>query len=506
MRKHVNPPLDCRRFQPRTKGALAAAFAGLSLWSGLAFAAPAPEGGALPFENNLRRSIAVRGEEQARYRLAQRMAHYRVPAVSVAVIDKCRIVDARAFGTNAGGGPPVTPKTLFQAGSISKSVAAVAALRLVEAGRLPLDSDVRPLIIKWGVGDGAAVPAAPVTLRRLLNHTAGLNQIGGKGYARGAPLPSLDQILAGAPPANTPRVEVEKVPGSTWVYSSGGYYVAQALMTHATGESFPAIAERLVFGPAGMKESSFDQPLEARRGRRAANAVGPDGSPMPGGWRVNPELAAGGLWTTPTDLARFLVALARDMRGEGRHLLGPVAVREMTTRGLKDWGLGVQLGAAEGPRRIGHTGHNVGFVSEFVMYPDSCQGAVVMTNADQGGWLVTEVLRAIGDAYGWPAREPLPVQASVPMTDAIARRFVGTYRLRDFPAERFTISRKADGGLYWARIGHIGRDLLPESPGRLFSPDSRMALEAMDATAVQAESLELSFGGGKNLAERIGEQ
>jgi hypothetical protein len=79
------------------------------------------------------------------------------------------------------------------------------------------------------------------------------------------------------------------------------------------------------------------------------------------------------------------------------------------------------------------------------MYPDSCQGAVVMTNADQGGWLVSEVLRAIGDTYGWPGRTPPPVQAAVALTAAIEERFVGHYRLRDFPAERFSISRRAGG-------------------------------------------------------------
>jgi hypothetical protein len=125
-----------------------------------------------------------------------------------------------------------------------------------------------------------------------------------------------------------------------------------------------------------------------------------------------------------------------------------------------------------------------------------------MTNADQGGWLASEVLRAIGDSYGWPAQTPAPVQAAIPLTTAIEERFAGTYRLRDFPAERFVISRRA-GGLYWARVGHIGRDLLPESDGQLFSPDSRMTLKAVQPNAPIAHTLELSFGGGTNVAERV---
>lgn len=461
----------------------------------------APEVTARPFELKLRRSIAVQGMDKATFEIAERMAHYRVPGVSVAVIEGCSIVDARAFGRSADG-RLITNRTLFQAGSISKSVTAVAALKLAEHGKLPLDSEIGPLLKSWKLPASSLLAGHPITVRALLNHTAGLNEIGGKGYARGDPLPTVAQILDGTPPANTPPVSVVKTPGTQWVYSSGGYYLVQALMTDVTGEAFPPLIDELVLKPARMKESSFGQPLDAVRAQLAASAVGPDGSAMSGGWRVNPELAAGGLWSTPSDLARFIIALARSVRGESGFLSADSA-RQMMTRGLGNWGLGVDLGHSEGPHRFGHTGHNVGFVSEYVMYPDTCQGAVVMTNADEGGWLVSEVLRAIGDTYGWPGREPSPIEAAIPMSDAIAARFVGTYRLRDFPAEQFTVSRKEDGTLYWARIGHIGRDLLPQSATLLFSPDSRMTLVAPDQSEARAMTLELTFGGGKNVAVRV---
>jgi len=431
------------------------------------------------------------------------MQHYGVPGIGVAIIDGCRIVDARGFGTSAGSDAPITNRTLFQAGSISKSLTAVAALRLVDEGKLQLDSDVRPYLPEWTPGDSPAGNASSVTLRRLLNHTAGLNEFGGEGYERGAPLPTLAQMLNGKPPANTPPIRIEVEPGTKWGYSSGGYYLVQGLMTAATGKPFSSLAEKLVFEPAGMGESTFAQPLDAARLPKAANAAGPDGSPMPGGWRVNPELAAGGLWTTPTDLARFLVTLAHDIRGDSQRLLSAEGVRQMLAPGLENWGLGVELGAPGGARRIGHTGHNVGYASEYVMYPETCQGAVVMTNGDEGGWLATEVLRAIADAYRWPEPRASTVQPAVPLTDAIARRFVGTYQLRDFPTEKFTISRTADGGLYWARLGHIGRDLLPGQATRLFSPDSRMTLDAVDPSTDRAMVLEAGFGGGTNIADRV---
>lgn len=481
---------------------LCAVVAGVSLSIGSVSSA-ANRNAERSFEHGLRRAILIKGDEQHRFSLHERMNHYRVPGLSIAIIDNCRIVEARGYGQSAGDGHAVSSRTLFQAGSISKSVTAVAALKLVNEGRLSLDGDIRSTLRMWKVRYGDTVAPAPVTLRQLLNHTAGLNEVGGTGYLRGMPLPTLAQILEGAVPANTPPIRVEKVPGTAWQYSSGGYYVVQALLTEAAGMAFPKLAARLVLDPAGMRHSSFAQPLPAGKEQMATRAVGQDGTPLTDGWRVNPELAAGGMWTTPSDLARFAIGLAQSARGQDVGLLDARAAGMMMTRGLNNWGLGVDLGSPAGPRRFGHTGHNTGFVSEYVMYPDSCQGAVVMTNADQGGWLIAEVLRAISDAYHWPDRRPSLVQSAAPVTGEIAKRFVGTYQLRDFPSEKFAVSRKPDGSLYWARLGHVGRDLLPETGGRLFSPDSMMTLQADDPTSIRASTLELSFGGGKNIADRI---
>lgn len=453
------------------------------------------------FTSGLRRSIALAGREGERFHLLDRMAHYRVPGISVAVIDKCRIVDVRGFGSAAPGGAAVTRRTLFQAGSISKTFTAVTALRLVEKGILSLDDDIRPRLTSWHLPSSPVLAGHSVTLRGLLSHTAGINQEGGIGYTRNAPLPTLSEILEGRQPANTPPIRVEYAPGTSWHYSGGGYYITQALMQDATGMTYPALVDRLVFRPLGLRESSFAQPLDPRRIPFAARAVDADGSPIEGGWRENPELAAGGLWTTPYELAQFTIAIARSIRGERGGLLGSVAAHDLMVRGLGNWGLGFDVGSPGRSVHFGHTGHNIGFTSEFIMYPETCQGAVVMTNADEGGWLNAEVIRSIGDAYGWPDRVPSPIQSDIPLTPTIALRFVGTYRLHDFPTERFVVSHRA-GGLYWARVGHVGRDLLPISEGQLFSPDSRMTLTADPGTA-KAQMLKLSFGGGTNVAERI---
>ncbi len=481
---------------------LGAALVGLSL---AVQPIPASAGSPPPkaVELGLRRTIAIQGREDERFPLAARMAHYRVPGVSLAIIENCRIVDARGFGHSAVSTGTVDTKTLFQAGSVSKPVAAVAALRLVEQGKLSLDADVRARMTSWMLPDSPALAGHRVTLRELLSHMAGTSLSGMNGYEPGAPLPTMAQILDGLPPANTAPVRVEATPGAKWKYSGGGYLVAQTLMTDVTGKAFPDLMEQLVLRPAGMTSSSYRQPMDPTRHRRAAQGTNPDGSALPGGWLVYPEMAAAGLWTTPSDLGRFAIGVARSVRGERRGLLDAETARQMMTRGPGNWGLGVDLGPADGPRRFSHSGHSNGFTSNLVLYPDTCQGAAVMTNGDEGGWLIQELMRSIGDAYGWPGRKASPVQPAIALSDAIATRFVGNYRLRDFPTERFTISRKPGGGLYWARDGRVGRDLLPEGEARLFSPDSVMTIEAAEPTAARAATLRLGFGGGVNVAERV---
>ena len=486
-------PWSLTKIAHRTTSLLAALAVAAS-----AAAVSAEENTPLPFERALRRTVTIEGAESRRFELAARMAHYRVPGLSVAVIEDCRIVDARGFGSTMWDGPPVTPETRFQAGSISKSVTAIGALRLVERGTLSLDGDVQLQMKGWSYDKARG----PVTLRQLLSHTAGTNLEGMKGYLPGEPRPTLAQILRGEAPANTPAIVVESNPGSRWNYSGGGYIVTQALMGEVTGKEFAPLMHEFVLEPLAMASSSFEQPPSDANGTPSAQGTSDDGSPLPGKWRVYPEMAPAGLWSTPSDLGRFAIGLARSVRGESGAIIGKDAAAQLMTRGPGNWGLGVDLGPTDGARQISHTGKNVGFTSMFIIYPDSCQGAVVMTNGYDGGWLINEVMRAISDVYRWPAANKLPARAALPLSGPIIERFVGTYRLRDFPAERFSITRNSDGELVWAREGHVGRSLLPETEGKLFSPDSVMTIEALSPSEPRASAVKLSFGGGSNIAER----
>ena len=336
--------------------------------------------------------------------LAARMAETKVPAVSIAFVQDGRIRWSRAYGFSvAGAARAADTNTRFQAASLSKAVAAAAALRLADGGRVRLDDDVRPLLSGWTVAEA-------VSLRQLLSHTAGLSVGGYPGYRIGDPVATLAESLAGTTPSNTTAVRLFAPPGKQMAYSGGGYSVGQAYMIAATGQPFARLMTRTLLRPAGMTRSSFEQPLSMAGKDRAAGHDG-EGRPINGGHHLYPELAAAGLWTTPSDYARFLIALQDSWIGRKGALLRPEGARAMMTPLLANYGLGVMVGEVAGRRFITHGGSNEGFQCRFTAFLDgSRQGLVIMTNGDGGGRLAAAIQRTLAQAYGWPNTQlpPMP--------------------------------------------------------------------------------------------------
>ena len=214
-------------------------------------------------ESCLQPPVIVKGEPGSCTTLAQRMAELHVRGVSIAVVHNGTIEWARGFGVRQIGGDPVNADTLFQAGSISKPLAAMGALHLVQEKKLSLDSDINASLTSWKLPPSAAAPGAVVTLRELLTHTAGITVHGFPGYAAGAPVPSLVQVLNGAPPANTDPIRLDSVPGKAWRYSGGGYTIMQQLVIDTVKEPFPKFLHDTVLAPIGMTHSTYQQPLPA---------------------------------------------------------------------------------------------------------------------------------------------------------------------------------------------------------------------------------------------------
>ncbi|REK17887.1 MAG: class A beta-lactamase-related serine hydrolase [Planctomycetota bacterium] len=335
--------------------------------------------------------------------LLEQMEQHGVPGVGVAVFNDYAIDWADGYGVLAiESDAGVTPETRFQAASISKPVAAAAALKLAEQGKLDLDAEVNDVLASWKVPEGANIAKMPIQVRQLLSHTAGLTVHGFPGYAVDAKRPTLIEILDGTPPANTGPIRPLIKPGYAFRYSGGGYTVLQQLLIDVTGQPFPELMQQAVLGPLEMTHSTYEQPLPAEWASQAASGHRPQKKPVAGKWHIYPEMAAAGLWTTPSDLARFAIDLSRCHAGEQGTLLSQQTAEEMLTAVRGNYGLGLAVQGEGETLRFSHGGANDGFRCLLMAYPATGQGIALMTNSDTGDRIFTDILKLAGQLYAWP--------------------------------------------------------------------------------------------------------
>ncbi len=373
-------------------------------------------------------SLVLKGHENETHTLAERMKQLNVPGVSIAVIHNGKIEWARGFGVRNSTGAPVDAATLFQAGSISKPPAAMAALRLVQQGKLNLDADINTYLTTWKFPSDPVTGGKPITLRELLTHTGGTTVHGFPGYASTDPVPTLVEVLNGEKPANTAAIRSEQPPMKEWRYSGGGYTVMQQALIDVSHEPFPKLLHDSVLAPIGMTRSAYEQPLPERLRDNAATPYRGDGKPVEGGAHTYPEMAAAGLWTTPTDIARYAIEVERSLAGKANHVLNADMTRQMVTAGMGHWGLGLEIGGSDANPYFSHGGANEGFRNIFAAYEKNGEGAVVMTNGDGGGQLGDEIMHAIAAEYQWPDWHP-EVKAAIQVDPAILATYSGTYQL-----------------------------------------------------------------------------
>src|ERR1043165_5858589 len=449
-------------------------------------------------ENGLLPAVVIKGETPPRMRIDERMKFYKTPGVSVAVINEGKVKRARGYGVlRVTGQKRVTTNTLFQAASISKTFTALAALQLVEQHKLDLDEDVNVKLAGWKVPEDELIKSERPTLRRVLSHTAGFTVSGFLGYSAGQPLPSLLQILNGEKPANTPPIRIDIVPGSRFRYSGGGYEVLQQLLTDVTKKSYPEIMEPIL-KKLGMSHSTFKSPPVTESNVAAGHL--PTGEQIEGGWHLHPELAAAGLWSTPTDLAQLVIEIQESNEGKSNRILSKEMTKIMLSPQIENVGLGVLIDGQGSSTRFISSGSNVGYKSYAVGYLQGGQGAVVMTNSENGAQLALEILRSISAEYGWPDYGPRErvISKSDP---AVYDDYVGEYDL-GLPGPHVTITRDGDK-LFSQGPAQPKAEMLPESPTTFFLKEVDASFTFVRDEKGQVSEVIIRRGGRDYKAKRI---
>jgi len=372
-------------------------------------------------ESGLLPPVLVKGETPIKSSLSDRMQALHIPAVSVAVIHHGKIDWAKGFGVTQKGGPPVDPHTLFQAASVSKVVAAIAAMKLVQAGKIDLSADANRYLKVWKIPDDRKV-----TPLELLTHTSGITENYFPGYVPDVALPTLVQMLNGDPPANNKPVRVDILPGSSWKYSGGNFLVIQQLLDDVTETDFQKLATDSVLVPFDMRASTFAFPLPQKLASNAAMAYRSDGEPVVGGPRVHPESASAGLWSTPSDLAKLAIGVQGSLSGKNKRVISPSTARLMLTPVNNQQAIGFVVGGSTDRKYFNHGGVNFGYRCLLVAYQDG-EGVAVMTNSDNGEALIQEIVRTVAYEYAWPDYAP-PVRTLAAVDPAAFDRYQGAYR------------------------------------------------------------------------------
>ena len=444
-------------------------------------------------ETGLTAALQVEGRAAERFTLAERMERYTVPGVAIAVVDDGEIAWAAGYGDRGNGAGAVQADSLFQAASISKAVAAVAVLALVEHGDLDLDTDVNTYLRSWRLPDSDHTAEQPVTLRHLLSHTAGLTVPGFPGYPVDAPVPTPQQLLSGEAPSNTPAIESFARPGTVAQYSGGGSTIVQVLVGDVTGRDFPDLVADLVLRPFGMTDSAYIQPLTDAMAARAAWAHDAGGEFVAGGHHVYPELQAAGLWTTASDLARWLIGVHRVLAGDTNGPISPSTARAMIERVAPGtFGLGPEIMGDGAVQRFGHSGANQGYKSQVDALIARPSGCAILTNGENGTTLVAAIRRAVSDEYDHGVTGPEALRLGE-VSEAVLRSYTGRY---SGPFGRPLKLEFADGELF-SPASYGRRRMFPLTETTFIDEETGVTLEverdgdAVRRIAVLVEGAEL---------------
>jgi len=436
-------------------------------------------------ENSLSPVNSFKGDKL--WSLQDRMKHYGVPGVGIAVIKDYKVSWFKTYGlADREAGKVASNQTLFQAGSVSKPVAAFGALRLVEAGKLPLDSDINTTLKSWKLPENEFSTKTKVTLRELLSHTGGLTTRGFIGYSLDEKIPNVIQILNGIKPANSAPVRVNKEPGGDFRYSGGGYTVAQLMMSEVSGMPFNKVMDELLFNSVRMTQSFYQQTLPTALLKNLAAGVRAHGDAVTGKYHTHPEMAAAGLWTTAGDLALFAAEIQKALSGNSK-LLNKSTAQTMITEVDSGYALGWFVDNRGGTSYFSHGGSTQGFSTQLTSHLKDGYGVAIMTNSNHPEFL-DEVVSAVGLTYEWDGYQAKETQN---ITKEMFNKYLGQYRYDSTQSISIT---SQEGKLWMSYPGTSPKELNYTGEGIFLRRESATPIKFTEAKGVIQFNFVRSYG------------
>jgi CubicO group peptidase (beta-lactamase class C family) len=396
-------------------------------------------------ENNLTqvRELIFEDSVLYKYNIIERMKFYKIPSVSIAVINNGKIEWAKAYGyADIEMKRPATTTTLYQVASLSKSVTGLGIMKLVQDGKLSLTRDIRSYLKTWAFPDNELSKGKKITLKNLLSHTAGLNVHGFIGYSVSEPIPGTNQILNGQKPANNEAVKVIYPVTEHFEYSGGGYMIIKKIIEDNLSASYDTLMNKTVLKPLKMNNSTFSQPLSLKYKNVA---YGTDGQMklLKGNYYTYPELTAGGLWSTATDIAKFVLSIQNDLKGSQNSFVNKSNTNEMLTPVLNNYSLGFGVIEKGGENYFWHEGESFGYNSMYYGSFTTGKGVVILTNAypDNGKPFIQELLNSVAVAYNWKDFYTPVKKKLVTLSSSELLNYEGEY-FSDNPPVKITITKK----------------------------------------------------------------
>jgi CubicO group peptidase (beta-lactamase class C family) len=409
----------------------------------------------------------IQTENDGPMTMQDRMTFYKVHGVSVAVIHNYKIEWAKGYGyADDSLKVPVTPQTLFQAASISKSLNSVGVLKLVQEKKIALYTDINAYLTSWKFPYDSLSKNKKITVANLLSHTGGLKVHGFDGYEKGKEIPTIEQILDGKKPANSPAIRSMYEPGIKSEYSGGGITISQLIVMDVTHQPYDKFMYNNVLKPLGMTGSTYTQPPAGVKSELLATAYRYNGKALPGKYHIYPEQAAAGLWTNPTDLSKYVIETQLALQGKSHKVINQQTTKLRLTPYLnKNAALGVFIDSLQdGVKYFEHGGANEGFRCQYFGSMEGGNGVVVMVNSDNGD-IMNEIVNSVAKVYGFKGLNRSKFRKEIAVADTILQKYTGKYEIA--PKLSFAVTLEGSK-LYGQPTGQQKQQLFPESQNKFF--------------------------------------